>query len=229
MWSPCTCTLGFLMGATPLLARTHMRVLLLRLFLVWLACARALLQQVPSIPPQHALLEVHLGHTQPTSHVPRARACAFSQVAPPLLQAAHTHATPSPSATTAAAPTSSSSIPSAGTGQQSNAGDDDADAPLPPLPLVETLGCLAAAFAHCRQPLAPRQAASGAGSALAAGAGKTDGMMGVDWGKEDSRGAELVACTGQVLGMPLPWQQVRCFFFATHVGEGVRGGRGYMV
>jgi len=131
----------------------------------------------------------------------------YDLVAPTLLQAVHTHATPS----TAAPPTASASGAPAPRADEQPAADDE-DAPLPPLPLVEALGCLDAAFVHCKQPLAPRQEpplrwqGEKSGEAAAGASEPGPGTAGVVVGPA-SRGDELVACAAKVLSMPLPWQQ----------------------
>ena len=134
------------------------------------------------------------------------------QVAPSLLQSARAHATPLCSATADVTSVSAStSFPSASSsaaeGQQQQqasstaAAGDEEDAVLPPLPLVETANCLAAAFLHCRQPLGlPSQEAA----EIAGVSGATEKSL-----DASSRGDELVACTARILSLPLPWQQVR--------------------
>ncbi|KAF5832302.1 hypothetical protein DUNSADRAFT_11839 [Dunaliella salina] len=132
-----------------------------------------------------------------------------AEVAPTLLQAVRTHTTPSSAAPSVAA---ASNTPASATEEQQPA--DDEDAPLPPLPMVEALGCLDAAFAHCRQPLAPRHprqepSQQQGGKSGDAGAAASEAGLGGAAGESvgGSRGDELVACTAKVLSMPLPWQQ----------------------
>lgn len=106
--------------------------------------------------------------------------CPFffaAQVSPPLLDAVATHlATP---ATTSTTPSSASQA--AASTQSGREGDEDA--PPAPLPLVESLACLSAAFAYFGTPKSPMTAEASAA------------------------GQQYAEAVGAVAAAQLPWQQ----------------------